>query len=136
MHFLSTQMFCHPGNMSGYVSMANDVHKSKMDANIATTNMECVKCTIPSSLYFVLSDIPIMVPIYYALTQFDWKILPLPSFKFASTSQAVNRESVGTNKERDEQQLTRKRCLTELYRMQITERISSVSLRCTHCAFE
>ncbi len=60
-------MFFHPGNMNGYVSMANDVHKSKMDANIATTNMECVTCTIQFSVYFVLSDIP-MVPIYYALT--------------------------------------------------------------------
>ncbi len=66
MYFLSTHVFCDPENMSGYVSMANDVHKSKMDANIATTNMECVKCTIPSSLYFVLSDIP-MVSVNYAL---------------------------------------------------------------------
>ncbi len=56
--------------------------------------------------------------------------LPLPSFKFGSTSQAVNRKSIGTNRERCEQQLTRKRCLTELYRMHKAERISSISLIC------
>ncbi len=52
--------------MSGYVSMANDVHKSKMAANIAKTKLKYVELTIPSSFYFLLSDIP-MVPIYYAL---------------------------------------------------------------------
>ena len=52
--------------MSGYVSMANDVHKSKMAANIANSNLKFVELTIPSSFYFVLSEIP-MIRIYYAL---------------------------------------------------------------------
>ena len=59
-------MFCHPANISGYVPMANDVHKSKMAATLANTNLKYVELTIPSSFYFVNSDI-LMVPIYYAL---------------------------------------------------------------------
>ena len=46
--------------------MANDVHRFNMAVYIANTNLKCVELTIPSSFYFLLSDIP-MVPIYYAL---------------------------------------------------------------------
>ena len=36
-------MFCPPNNKRGDISMANDVCKSKMDADIATTNITISK---------------------------------------------------------------------------------------------
>ena len=62
------------------------------------------------------------------MSQWQIMFLPLPSFKLGSTSQAVNHISIGMNRERGEQQHSRKRCLTELYRMHRTEIISSISL--------
>ena len=48
--------------MSGYISMANDVHKFKMAANIATTNTTYDKLTITTSFFVILSAVS-MVPI-------------------------------------------------------------------------
>ena len=58
---LSSRMCCHPGNMIGNVSMANDGNKSKMAANIATTNTKYVNFTIMYSVYLIPSDIPMVL---------------------------------------------------------------------------
>ena len=45
-----TCMFCPQNNKRGDISMANDVYKSKMAVNVATTNMNIIKLPLPHYL--------------------------------------------------------------------------------------